>query len=325
MTWIYQLYGRRFQLDRPLRWLAAQGGDEGAHCRVWFDAPPEQLAALRSIDREIVYVDERLDGEGRSAVTIARLDANAGYHLALRHGLEFFIAPHGQEVWINWPPEVDLSAAAETLLLNAVASMILGLQGIGGMHGSAVAIQGRAVILTGVSGSGKSTAAAGLAGRGHRLLSDDVVVWTETGDMLLVQPAFPAFMLWPEALSLIGWTQEAMTPVFPDFPKGMVALPSVHILFSARPVPLAAVYILASRTSASQPVSLQRLSPSVALAELLAVARTPFYLLGEAASMQDFARLSVLATHIPVYHVDLPASADGLAALFIELERLSTT
>jgi HPr kinase/phosphorylase len=59
----------------------------------------------------------------------------------------------------------------------------------GAVHGTAVEIDGWAVLLTGKSGSGKSDLALRLLDRGATLVGDDYVELRETADALLVRPA----------------------------------------------------------------------------------------------------------------------------------------
>lgn len=56
------------------------------------------------------------------------------------------------------------------------------------VHATAVAIGGRAVLLMGPSGSGKSDLALRLIDRGAALISDDYTVLTPTGGVLLAAP-----------------------------------------------------------------------------------------------------------------------------------------
>ena len=53
------------------------------------------------------------------------------------------------------------------------------------VHGSTVAIEGRAVLITGPSGSGKSDLALRLLDRGFTLVSDDQTVVRRDGDRLI--------------------------------------------------------------------------------------------------------------------------------------------
>ncbi|MBY8827820.1 HPr kinase/phosphorylase [Hephaestia mangrovi] len=56
------------------------------------------------------------------------------------------------------------------------------------LHASCVAIDGRAVLIEGRSGSGKSDLALRLIDRGARLVSDDYTVLVRERDRLLAQP-----------------------------------------------------------------------------------------------------------------------------------------
>ena len=56
------------------------------------------------------------------------------------------------------------------------------------LHASAVAAEGRAVLITGPSGSGKSDLALRLLDRGFTLVSDDQTIVKRDGDRLLASP-----------------------------------------------------------------------------------------------------------------------------------------
>lgn len=56
------------------------------------------------------------------------------------------------------------------------------------VHATAISIYGRAVLIEGLSGSGKSDLALRLIDRGALLVSDDQVLLTRDGDRLLAHP-----------------------------------------------------------------------------------------------------------------------------------------
>jgi serine kinase of HPr protein (carbohydrate metabolism regulator) len=56
------------------------------------------------------------------------------------------------------------------------------------VHGTAVAIEGRAVLLRGASGSGKSDLALRLIDAGARLVADDQTELARVGERILVRP-----------------------------------------------------------------------------------------------------------------------------------------
>ncbi|HVL78846.1 MAG TPA: aldolase [Sphingomicrobium sp.] len=56
------------------------------------------------------------------------------------------------------------------------------------VHASTVAIEGRAVLITGISGSGKSDLTLRLLDRGFALVSDDQTIVRRDGDRLIAAP-----------------------------------------------------------------------------------------------------------------------------------------
>jgi HPr kinase/phosphorylase len=82
------------------------------------------------------------------------------------------------------------------------------------VHATAVVICGRAVLILGSSGSGKSSLALALIGRGATLLSDDRVMLLRAGDGLLAQaPAAIAGALEIRGLGLVRVPFQAEAPV----------------------------------------------------------------------------------------------------------------
>ena len=84
------------------------------------------------------------------------------------------------------------------------------LRGQLSLHASAVSIEGRAAVFIGASGSGKSTFAAYLGGRGYAMLADDVAHIDRApsregkGDSFLVQPSEVAHYLMQDACEALG-------------------------------------------------------------------------------------------------------------------------
>ena len=107
------------------------------------------------------------------------------------------------------------------------------------LHGSAVEIDGVAVGFLGESGTGKSTMAALLGERGHKIVSDDVLVISFTSDgSPMVHPGLPTLKVWPDVMEQIDT-------------YSLLALPSLvkkrayrNDLFLKQPIRLSKLYLL---------------------------------------------------------------------------------
>jgi serine kinase of HPr protein (carbohydrate metabolism regulator) len=86
------------------------------------------------------------------------------------------------------------------------------------LHASAVAIDGRAVLIAGISGSGKSDLALRLIDRGFTLVSDDQTIVQKRGDRLFASsPATIRGKLEIRGLGIVPM------PVVEDLPVALIA------------------------------------------------------------------------------------------------------
>ncbi len=110
------------------------------------------------------------------------------------------------------------------------------------LHGSAIAIEGRAYAFIGESGAGKSTLASAFIREGYQLLSDDVIPVVQSKDSIpYVMPSYPQQKLWQESLDAFGMENTQYRPLFERETK--FAIP-VHAHFYDKPLPLAGVFEL---------------------------------------------------------------------------------
>lgn len=111
------------------------------------------------------------------------------------------------------------------------------------LHGSAIAIDGKAYAIVGDSGAGKSTLAAEFLARGYQLLSDDVipVIYSQDQQFPLVLPAYPQQKLWQDSLIQLGMEAKHYQPIYDRETK--FAIP-VSSNFATKSLPLAGVFEL---------------------------------------------------------------------------------
>lgn len=118
---------------------------------------------------------------------------------------EFRIDRRAEVVSVIARPDVP-SHTVHHLLLNQVLPLMLSRSGRVVLHAGAVAIDGRAVVFAGPTGSGKSTLVAACAQAGAEVLCDDSLVVYRSADGWMGVPSYPALRLWLSALERVGWT-----------------------------------------------------------------------------------------------------------------------
>jgi hypothetical protein len=232
-----------------------------------------------------------------------------------------FLIRSGNEIVVE--PRIDpASAAVRTFLLGAVLGLLCHQRGLFPLQAACVGLGGKAVVLAGLSGTGKSTLAACLAGRGHPLLGDDVcVIDTAAAGGPVVRPAFPRVKLWREALEALGVAPEGLAENRAGQEKYHLAF-SAPTGFIADPLPVRAVLLLAEPPP-SGPEALRLLSEADAARALgdLVYRRDPALRMGrEAALGRDAA---ILAGAVPVIRFERRMGLGTLAAQADVLEGLA--
>jgi hypothetical protein len=113
----------------------------------------------------------------------------------------------------------------------------------------------------GASGWGKSTLAAALERRGHRLITDDVAAIDLAGTPRVLT-GVPHVKLWPDSVTSLGETAGTLPRVHPRLEKRIRAVASPTPI---GPIPLGRVYVLAP---GARPV-IEPLAPASGVVELL--------------------------------------------------------
>jgi hypothetical protein len=138
------------------------------------------------------------------------------------------------------PSDVNIHT---TVLLNTVMAVLMFHRGLVTIHGSSVAIEGKAYIFVGNKGYGKSTMAGFLHASGNELVSDDVcAIVVDGGQGAYVYPSFPSMKLWPDAMDFLEIDINEHRKVHCEIEKRV--LDEVEN-FSIAPVPLGGIVLLA--------------------------------------------------------------------------------
>jgi hypothetical protein len=147
-----------------------------------------------------------------------------------------------------WPLKDADEDMIRLFILGTCMGAILIQRGILPLHGSAVAIDGKAYAIVGESGAGKSTLASAFLSQGHRLLTDDVIAVSLSHDARIpfVTPSYPSQKLWQDSLNKFGMESGDYRSVFGRETKYSVPVSSN---FSTDALPLGGIFELVKEES----------------------------------------------------------------------------
>lgn len=230
---------------------------------------------------------------GEPAFRLFRTQAGTN-HLIYSDGAEFWLDPAAGRIWARWPESLSLHDVF-TYLLGPVFGLFLRLRGIVCLHASAIALHKRAVLFLGDPGAGKSTTAAAMSMRGHRLIADDIVGILERDGQFLAIPAYPYVSLWPQSAEMICGLDVKLPNLFPGFEKQRFTPSS----FQESPVPLGAVFVLGERSSGD---NLPRIEELPLREQLLALVANSYAtrILSEKARAEEFQLFGRMVGAIPI-------------------------
>jgi hypothetical protein len=253
--------------------------------------------------------------EEREELYVIRADDHGVYYFV--EGSGGVLAREGREIVVD-----PLPGPAREGFHNLVAGIGMGLvlhqRGAFTLHASAVALGGKAVAFVGWKGMGKSTTAAALYGRGHRLVTDDLLVVQLGGAEVTVLPGFPSMKLWPEAArAALGDDPETLPRLHPEAEKrGRRARAD----FAAAPLPLGAIYVL----DYAAPGAGLRIEPLSAREACIELVRHAFALriLGEAGESPLLFRQRVeLVRRVPVRRLSRERRLASLSDITEQVEK----
>jgi hypothetical protein len=211
---------------------------------------------------------------------------------------------------------VDFWQELSSWIFGSVLGFALCVRRMTTLHGSVVAVKGRAVGLLGVSGAGKSTLAAAFLAAGHAVLADDHLVAVQHEQGYRALPGAPQLRLWPTSLSVLDAEPDAR---WVDG-EGKHHVAPARDAYCAAPLPLAAICILAPRDPARTEAAIERLSPAAALNGLMnqRFCMTP---LSPTYAAETLAALAALAQQTPIHLLYRPNGLDTLPSIVDAIHR----
>ncbi|CAM3268765.1 aldolase [Paenibacillus lupini] len=127
-------------------------------------------------------------------------------------------------------------------LLGVCLSIVMIHRGIVPMHASGVMIDGKAYIIVGDCGAGKSTLGAAFRQAGYKLISDDIVgLSIDESNILTAYPGYPQQKLWQQSLDYLNMESANYDQILDNYNKFAVPFGDQFI---KDPLPLAGIFEL---------------------------------------------------------------------------------
>jgi len=311
---IHLAYGVRIAADIQLPGLPVQPGTRRtADVTVHLKAGSFFPKTVPTTPENLLYSSSNFDDSGCPLLQVVLLEGGDYFGFFYGDGPRFAVDRAGQEVWADWPENYTLEDA-HTYLLGPVIAFVLRLRGVTCLHASAIALNGQAIVLFGLAGTGKSTTAAAFALRGFPVLSDDVAVLSDLGDRFLIQPGYPRVNLWPDSVLTLFGSEDVLPRITPTWDKRYLTLDQNGCRFQSSPLPVGAIYILGEREAELSAPLIEGVTGGEAIMTLVANTYVN-YLLDRDMRTREFDVLSRLLSGVPVRRVRPIADTSKIYAL----------
>jgi hypothetical protein len=127
-------------------------------------------------------------------------------------GIADYYVQNGDTITIA-PDEKASQEDIRVLLLTSVMAQLLHQRGIFVLHGSAVLVRNKAVLLLGSAMAGKTSLVLQLYQQGYPVLSDELCATVIRNGKMMILPGIPRLAVWQDALERAGEDPTAFTAI----------------------------------------------------------------------------------------------------------------
>jgi hypothetical protein len=298
---LYSIYGLHLDADLAIPGLSLCTDSHAADVRIHLTPAASEQTIASTIEHEWYR---------SPSLTIFTSADDGGFRVRHPDGVEFLIDRLGREVRANWPPTSTLDDVA-LYLTGPVLGFLLRLRGVVALHASVVAIDDEAVAFVGPAGAGKSTTAAAFTARGYPVLTEDVAALFKEGDSFGIYPGYPHIGLWPDSVSMLFGSPDALPVFAAGWDKRCLALTETSS-FVGRPLRLRAIYLLSHRACSAPTVA-----PAATGAAMIALLGNIYgnLLFHRELRVQEMDTIRSLITTVPVRNIIAGNDPAALPAL----------
>lgn len=295
----YRVFGGVLSAPFPFPELrSVEDGAEADWTLCVEDSPPPELPCT------LVGHDELTTG-----IEAALHQTPRGLRLVFDDTGTFDVTSSGAEV--TWYPVANSDRELVRIdILGRVLAVATHEQGLLCLHGSGVAIGGSGIGFLAPKGSGKSTLALTLASLGARLLTDDTLPVDPRE--AIARPGVHSVRLWSDAAERFGTLGDWRVGLSQK--RTFDALPAD--LVQHDPVPLAALYeLIPVEGRAGAPLVQRTVLPAAQATVTLMTHSKLGVLMGGVESIRVFDRCATLASHVPVYRLEVARTLESVESV----------
>ncbi len=217
-----------------------------------------------------------------------------------------------------------LPGVSDSLVRHVIQGPAMGVllhqRGYSVLHASAVSIGGSVVAFVGPKGAGKSTTAAALHSRGHRLVTDDLLAVRAGPDgCAYAAPGVPMLKLWEDSVRAGLGEDPASMPLFQ--PEKAKRTRWVDADDDSGPLPLKVIYSLQFLDGGARDFAIEKLPPIPAFFELVRHSYLHSLLGDQTMTGVQMPQLGAVLNDVAVRRLSRVRSLDDLAGLAVRIER----
>ena len=234
------------------------------------------------------------------------------FYFAIPGVVRFLVMPQDNRIVIEKAHHTIDDNVIETWLLGTVFAYVLQYHGYLVLHGAAVMLNNKAIIISGQSGAGKSTLAMAMLKHGAQLITDDlVVIKKHPVHNYVIIPGPAKLKLWKDVMQHFDHNINDAYPVMLRTDK--YAIPVTEVCHEAE-IPINAFYELNIALHDEQ-FNCDKLNQAQALKTLIQNTYR-YFMLKPLGKLQTFLQdCSALSQHISVYKITRSTCLDDLAQL----------
>ncbi len=273
---------------------------------------PDLMKGDSGPDASIHYGEVASSREFRSLPENAQVFARPGCRIVAAPGtmciswekVGTFLVHGGTEIIVQPEPNVP-KEDLQPFLTGPVLSVLLHQRGLFVLHASAVVIDGAAVAFLGAKGDGKSTLAAHLQVRGHRLIGDDIVPVDLSDNCAAIVSGFPRIKLYNDSIMAVGHEPSNFPFIHRFVEKRSFQYEGT---LSTDPIPLHSLYILCE----GDKVCLERLGQAATFIEITRHTYMNRYLKALNGESEHFDQCRRLIEKLPVWKLNRPRDFNAM-------------